>query len=449
MRNKLTFLGTLVAPTLIVLIKPLRLDINQSILLASVILAATWWATRIVERNTASIALIISFLIFSRTPLLVIFKFPLSSTFVLIVAATLLGEGIIRSNLADRLASSLLVRYGHTPKRLIIMSYVLGVLLIFFIPQPFPRVIILSAIYIRFLNQYKLNRSATAVLLFSIYTASTCTSMFFLNGDILLNYSALQFGSVELTWIQWAIYMAPPALIISILMYLLFVFIFRREISSISFEVQKEGENKKGLSIKEKQGMAILIVVMLLWMTESLHHINAAMVSIIGVVAMLLVGLLKIKDYKKLNIDLLLFLTAAFAIGGVLNDNGVGEALYQGLMTFAPSEINMLYYSIIIAIIMMVHMTMGSSITTIAIGLPGLISVNSGRVNAVVLTLLVYTVANIHYLLPFHHVTIMLGAGENHFQTDYVIRYGIGLTLLTFFAVLFIELPWWRLVGLF
>ncbi len=61
---------------------------------------------------------------------------------------------------------------------MILLSYILGILLIFFIPQPFPRVILVSAFYKEFLKEQQITEDSKSILLFSIFTASTFTSMF-------------------------------------------------------------------------------------------------------------------------------------------------------------------------------------------------------------------------------------------------------------------------------
>ena len=97
------------------------------------------------------------------------------------------------------------------PILLIVFSYAAGFLLIFFIPQPFPRVILLVAFYREFFKSQNINEKSREILYFSIFTASTFTSMFFMSWDMLLNYVVLAISKADINWTQWALYMSVPA----------------------------------------------------------------------------------------------------------------------------------------------------------------------------------------------------------------------------------------------
>lgn len=233
---------TFLLPAMIIIIKPFGFDINQAI---AIILTVSWWATGVVNKNAASVFLLAVFIFFSNTLLEIIFKFPLSSNCFLIVFAILITEGISRSNLINRISRSQHNRLGYSSVRLIFLSFLLGIILIFIVPQPFPRVILIAALYVEFLKQQHISRETFSAILFSIYLASTCTSMMFLNGDVILNYTDLQVGGINLNWLEWAVYMTIPSLIISILMYIVYLAVFKKDISAISFSV--ETGKKKGV----------------------------------------------------------------------------------------------------------------------------------------------------------------------------------------------------------
>lgn len=97
---------------------------------------------------------------------------------------------------------------------------------------------------------------------------------------------------------------------------------------------------------------------------------------------------------------------------------------------------------------MALHMLLGSSITTLSIVIPLLIQLTEGIINPIVLSLLVYVAINIHFILPFHNITIMVGAGNNYYSNKTSIRYGIVLTLLVFVVIFGFYIPWWKFLNL-
>src|SRR5690554_3919679 len=114
---------SLLLPLFIVFVQPLGMSLNQSIILGTLILVLIWWTTGIVNRTYASIFLLLVFSIFGSTPLKEIFKFPLSSNFYMIALSFLLSQGIVNSNVANRLSNFILNKYGNTPYKLIFMSF--------------------------------------------------------------------------------------------------------------------------------------------------------------------------------------------------------------------------------------------------------------------------------------------------------------------------------------
>ncbi|MGM0602444.1 MAG: hypothetical protein ACQESS_03950 [Bacillota bacterium] len=63
--------------------------------------------------------------------------------------------------------------------------------------------------------------------------------------------------------------------------------------------------------------------------------------------------------------------------------------------------------------------------------------------------LLVYSSIALHYILPFHHLNILVGLGKDNglYSDREVIKLGLPLTLIVFIIVFF-EVVWWQITGL-
>jgi di/tricarboxylate transporter len=99
---------------------------------------------------------------------------------------------------------------------------------------------------------------------------------------------------------------------------------------------------------------------------------------------------------------------------------------------------------------MLIHMVLGSALACMSIVAPPMVQYASVTGwNPLVPALLVYTAVAIHYILPFQQVTILLGQGETGgFGAREVFRYGVPLTFVVLFVMVFVEVTWWRIVGL-
>ena len=441
------FAMTLILPVLIILTLPFELSQDQALTLAGVILVVSWWASKIIHMSISALFLIAFFFLFTDTPALQILRFPLSNIFLLLIAATLLCEGITRSGLSARISHAILYRFGYTGLRLIALPFLIDFVLIFFIPQPFPRIILLSAIYLQFLKPLSLKKETISVIMFSIFVAATGTSMAFLSGDIVLNNLVMEFADISLTWIEWAIYMAIPSIIICLLLFLGYVLVFGREVKDL--QIKKSASPKSSpMTSKEKKSLYILIMVTGLWITEPLHGLDTAYAGLLGVFLMFLTQLISFKDFKAVNLHLIIFLTAAFAIGETLTHTGAAQGIFSHLLEFMPKDESFLYLPFLLLIVMGLHMVIGSSVTTLAVALPGIMMIGGNNIHPVALTMMVYTATNLHYLIPFHHVTIMIGEREGYYENRHVLRLGLLLTVLVFIAIYLVQIPWWNLIGL-
>lgn len=457
---------TLLLPVAMVLTRPLGMTAGQSFVLGSLFTVIAWWGTGWVKRNIASAMLLLVFLLFGHTPVVQIFNFPLSGNIVMIVAAYLLSEGIVQSGAVDSLSDYLLSTYCKTYAHMVTASFVLCTVLIFAIPQPFPRVVLLAAIYINFLRERPENEERKKVLLFSIFVAATVTSLMFVNGDVIVNCAAVEFGDLELSFASWARYMTVPTMIASALTALLFIAVFRRELqgpiegpgaqaelpagsdADVSLPAGSGAKAAFSVGPEGKRALAVTAVVVLLWLTEPLHGIGAASVAAIGVAGMFAVRVLKLKHFKVVSPGLMLFLTAQFAIGRVLVASGIAGHIRIALTHMLPAPEHALFLPALVLALMALHMVMGSVITALSFSIPMLIAMTEGLYSPELIALLVLVSVAWHFLLPFHHVTLVIGFGSGFYDNRHVLRFGAALTIFVFASVFLLYIPWWKLTGL-
>ena len=96
-------------------------------------------------------------------------------------------------------------------------------------------------------------------------------------------------------------------------------------------------------------------------------------------------------------------------------------------------------------------MILGSVLAVMGIIIPTFLVLSSGAdVNPLVIALMVYMVLTIHYLLPFHHMNMLVGAsgGVGTYTDRHVLRIGLPLTLVTFIVTVGVMVPWWMVTGL-
>jgi di/tricarboxylate transporter len=202
------------------------------------------------------------------------------------------------------------------------------------------------------------------------------------------------------------------------------------------------------MSGRQKLNLVFLLAAVLIWTTEELHGISGTVVVTSATLLMFPLGMLKVQDLKAVNLKLLIFLTAAFAIGGTLKACGLAKKLFSLFTGIFPSTFSVSYVLMIMLTAMLLHMLLGSNITTMSVVVPGLMTIGTGVAPEGALLFLIYIGICSHFLLPYHHVIILLGEGKHYYPLKNLIRFGLPHTVLTVISALLLYLPWWRLLGL-
>ncbi|MGO0883143.1 SLC13 family permease [Clostridioides difficile] len=419
------------------------------------------WAIDSVEKTVVALVFVVLAFIFNIAPLNVILQFLFTENFYIIILAYIITNAVAKTGVAKIISKKLILNTVDTPRKMIFLSYILGVLLIFFIPQPFPRVILVSAFYKEFFKEQLLTEDSKSILLFSIFTASTFTSMFFVNGDTLLNYVVLELGNCNINWSQWAFYMSVPTIITCFITYFLFIFVFKKELSLIKFvscnnlnsnKLQFSYSNLKKefylLSNEQKYVFLCLGIMFFMFLTQFIHNLNTLIVMSICVLLLLLKRIIGFNTLKEINWRVLIFFIAAFSIGGVLKYSGVVDIMGNYLIKLIPNSSKTISILFLITLTIVLNICLGSAVTTSSVVIPLLGSLHILKENSIVLCLFVYIVVSIQYILPFHHATIMVGHGENLYNSKVIFKYGLTLIPLTYFIIICITFPWWRFIGL-
>ena len=437
---------SLIAPIMVLLIQPFGLTSTQSIILASLILTLSLWVNKALDKTLVSIFLLAVFLTFGNTPYERVLFFPLSSDFWLIILSFLFSQGIVKSNLANKLFKPYIGYFATSPLKLMLTTITVAIIMIAAIPQPFSRLIIVSMIFREYFLSLDIDEELRKILSFSIFMIIFIVNGTMLKGDIIFNKALVNIAQSNITDLEWMKYMTIPTLVFLALAVTSFLFRFKKELRR--YNPVKDGKPQIILSKDDKINLSILIITLILWATEGIHPISGVYIILIGSLLMLLKGLISFKDIKYIEWKLLIFLTATFSIGATMSGSGTAGVLFGKLEPIFPNEMGMPLILAIVLSTMLIHMVLGSLVTTTSVVIPGLFILTKGIVPLEIMMFLVYTSIFSHYLLPFHSVGLVVGEGSKFFDDRVVFKFGLVMTVITVLSPLLIYLPWWKLVGI-
>lgn len=467
-----------IALAVIVWFLPLKdISVSGQRCLAFSLLAVVWWATAVMHPGYTAITMLLGYVLSGVAPAGVVFGLWTKPLVYMIVGGYLIASAVKSSGLGKRLAYLYALKYITDYKSIIIGAYLLGFLLSFLIPHPWPRSFMIIAVLAMLTRSANMPKEDSANIGLAVFASSCATSTVLLTGDATLNLAAVELGGLEpeyLTWLKW---MVVPGIAASVLMLILQFMIYKpkAQFSLNKEEVRQELAALGPWTPVEKRCLFWILVAVVVWATDSIHHINASWVALGCAIVLALPkigGVLNPGSWNDVPIATLFFLTAALGIGTVgaymaQGDMGMtADGLAQGMSmnkwiasVVLPSNVGgdsilrnpfvFAAFTSLIAII--VHMCLGSAMAVLGIVVPTMVGFGATLgVPALAVSLLVYIAVATHFILPFQHMNILVGLGEKQggYNEKDVIRLGVPLTVVVFIVNVLVAVPVWKITGL-
>jgi anion transporter len=415
-----------------------------------------WWIFNIIPPAYSTLLMLTGYLVFGLATPEVVFKIWTLPLMWLIIAAFLIAAAVTKSGLAERVALFFMRRYATSYRKIIALTYGLGFVLSLLIPHPFPRALLMMSLVRAIILKAKINRVDAASLGLSVFVSTTATSTILLTGDSTLNIATVGFSGAPLSWLGWAQYMAIPGFIASLLMLGLHLLLFKQTGPiMIDRDILVTSKAASGsISRPEMITLIWVLIALVLWTTDFIHHIDPAWVALGVVVGLALPKVGNVLDARDIstgiNWPIIIYVTGALAIGTVGKSTGMSDWLANSLLPAVPPNNPYVFAALVGAITMLIHMVLGSALACMSIVAPPMVHyATAAGWNPLFPALVVYTAVSIHYLFPFQQVVILLGQGEaGGYSTRHVLRYGLPLTLVVLIVIVLVEVTWWQIVGL-
>ncbi len=442
--------GSAVFPALILFLRPLGMNLRQGAVVASLLLTIIWWTTGWVKKIPASLFLLAVFALCSGAPAATVFTFPMSENFWLITLTYLFSQGISNSGLVDKLLEPVLLRFARTPVRTLVAIIVVYLMTIYMIPQPLARLIIVAVLFSSYLSKTTATEQTKSVLMFACFLFYALVNLASRDADIIMNKATVGFAGLEITDGQWIKAMAVPTVLYGLLITPLFLFLFRKSMFGVKLTLKEPGKGKgsRALTGREWAILAVIVGTVALWMTGSIHHINSTLITAVSTLTLFAMKVLGPKDFKSIDVTTLIFLTAAFSIGGVMKACGAADIVFSQVGGLFPAEYSLWYVLVMIGVAMLMHMILGSNTTTLSVVVPGFMILCQGVLPPSAIMFIAFLSVAFHSILPFHSVAMMIGVSNGYFPSGYVTKFGIPATVLVFVGILFCFIPWWQFIGL-
>jgi di/tricarboxylate transporter len=434
-----------------------ELDHQGQLFLGLTMMTVVFWVFQVANMGFVSGLYLALLVILRVAEANVVFSPWIGSTLYFVIGAYIIASAVKHSGLGDRIAMYVISNYISSFKSVIIVIFILQILLSLMIPNSWARSLIIMSVMKQVIDNANVSKKDAITIGFTVFASSIPASMLFLTGESAINLLIVEYSGMHIGWLQWLLYMGPPA-IAAILLTLLSILIFfkpEREIQLDKAVMKQKLADMGKITGKEIRVIVWLAIAVLVWLTDSWHGIDIgwATLAITMLMGFPVIGeVVDAQQWNEVPLHILIFLTAAIAIGRVGAVTGNNEFIAHLLFPDTVPTNVVLMAVIITVVAVLIHMVLGSVIAVLSVVAPAAMAFAEPLgISPLVPLLIVYVAVFGHYVFPFHSISILVGLGEDNglYSNKEVMKLGLPLLIMVFVAVLVVQLPWWRLIGLF
>lgn len=455
-KRTIGFFAGIILFIVIMLLPLVGLSWKGQVALALTLLTVVWWATQVAQAGYVGGFYLVVACLLKLADTKTIFAGWTGSTIWLIIGAYLIATAVKRSGLGERISYAYILKFVKSWKSIIFGIFILTFILSLLIPHPWPRAFLIMTVMSVVIKASKMPKEDAVKIGFTVFAASVPVSLIFLTGDATINPLAASYCTTEkISFLRWFEIMGPPAILLSVLTLILILMLFKptQPVEIDTDEVRKAQSALGAMSVKEKRTMLWIVIAIVLWMTNGISGLDIGWITLGVAMCMSLpvIGeVLTPKDWGEVPVHVMVFLTSAIAIGKVGAETGMNKWLAATLL---PSTLpaNIVVMSLLVAVIaVIIHMFMGSVIAVMGVAIPSILACTDALgIGQMAVIGIVYLVVAGHYILPFHHLNMLVGEGEENgmYTQKETIRMGVPLLIPVFITVIAASL-WFKVLGL-
>jgi len=374
----------------------------------------------------------------------------------LMIGAFVLGGAVKQTGLATRLTQMVAAKAHNVSSLFWLLTTVL-IPLSFLIPSTSGRAAVTHPIFrsVAGATEDDRTRRAIALLMPTIILVSTIVSITGAGSHLIAQDLLQEIADEDISFSQWLVYGLPFGVVASYASCWVIMRLFLDK-QRLQQKLNVEYLQTEPLSMPERKTLLIVLLMFALWVTEKLHGLEIATVTVIG--AMILTapnfGVMQWKDaLKAVSWNLIIFVGATLVLGRALISSGASGWLINNIFQFSDINSAKSHFLILllIAIISLTsHLYMTSHTARAAALVPPLLYLASSlNINPVAVLFL--STLGMDYCLTFpvssKALMVYQDADEGFKATD-LLRLSSVMIVIHFALILLFYYTWWRWVGL-
>lgn len=378
----------------------------------------------------------------------------------LVIAVLILSLAIRKYQFDLRIAYSLLILSKGNKKLILLILIMISFVLTFLVPNAVARLTILLSITEGILNGNNEERNSNftkASMLVVTYAPYMGTVAIFTGatGSIYAIGLYSEMLHYEWSYLYWMLLMVPGSILSLFALWGLLLILYPIKNDSLKASEAYFYKKRETLGPFNRQSSKLIIIyilLILLWMTVSLHPLSIPLVSVIIMTCLFIPGI-QLLDWKQTIQEIDWGIPILFAAGLTIAKAFQNSGLLEVVSSFTSNVVSdypvPLVVCFIIVILLLIRLFFTNFNATVATLLPVIliISQNIG-INPVWFGMLALSAMSMAYILPTQSIGNMIMISKQYYSPLDLLRTGIPLTLLMVFIFLSLAYLYWPMVGL-
>jgi anion transporter len=416
-----------------------------------VVVVITFWVTGVIPEYLTAMLFFTASMLFSIAPANMVFSGFYSTAFWLVFSGFIIGIGINGTGLGKRIAGKVALHLSGSYFKLIFGLVFIGSIFGFIMPSAMGRVVLLIPIALSIAGYFGFKTGSNgfiAVILavnlgsfipaFSILPANVPNMILAGMAESLYQYSPL-YG--EYLFLHFPVLFLLKA--IAIIYIILWLYPDKPVVDK-----GKTLKSAEPITRNEIMLSFVLFILIILWITDFIHHISPAWIALAGAVFLLLprIEIVNKKQFsEKINYSSLFFIAGILGLGSVINYSGLGNASAKYLISYLPLNVDTPFINY-------VSLSLSSMFTGVATTLPGVPAVLtplSGDLSQAtgfpIKTIFMTQVIGFSTpIFPYQAPPILIGMQMANVKLNEALRVCFYLAVVTVFILLPINYFWWK-----
>lgn len=420
------------------------------------------WITDAVTLGQTSFLILIVIGFTNLVPLDIALSGFSSGAIFLIIAGMMLARAVNDTPLAKRVTYYIFYKSGGTPSRVLAAIILISQVQAFFIPATAVRATLLMPIVIDLLKffDHRAYPNIRRQMMLGVAFGGNVSGVAILPaavGNVLAVEILNIYLQENISYFAWLYYAFPIWLLMIPMVWIILLKTYPaevQEIVGIKEEMQKKLNEIGPLTRSEKKCLITLGVTVLMWMTESIHHMHPAIPALFAALVLSLprVGVSEWKNLTQINLDTVFVLGVTLSLGRVLNETGaiefLGGLLNVGWLTQALQH-PIIAVFLIVLITQLYHLCVSNVSTAVVTLLPVLIGLATQiGIDPIFITFTAALTCLFGFILVVETMPNVIVQGSGYISQREFIVPGIWATIASSGVTVAVAATWWKWIGL-